>query len=922
VTTSAADPLLRLAPPPGLESDSYGDDLPSAYFAVPIDAAANLLEAREYEALPRPERLRKALSEQQSFLGGLLDPGLQAAVELRVIAEPDEKPPITVAVLGRCWDANEDQARARAKALAHQVRTALPRHVIAGQSVDSEQIERLLTPFDGRGPIDSALITKHELIARPARPDAKVGYYFSVVPFNWAETDWTNLYTALAGVTTRVVLSAALLPLSIPDAFAERLGTMATFYGRLAREDEREGGLYYGRQKLAPDAFAVDAEQVLRDFARRYSKRAFALRLQLSAEGQIPPGLLELLATSVSPSETSTTESPLERERAAAACEIRRARDEYERQLGDWNLAALDFRLFSGRPEIWDRPDPPPAELTTLCVLADAHDASCAFRLPIALDGTVPGFRVRRGQFGHVEAHMAEGPAITLGELPEGRGAVTVAVDSLTKHALVVGSTGSGKTTTVLELIRQLWLDHRIPFLVIEPVNSDADDYRRLLAEPGFEALEVITVGDEGLRPLRFNPFEVPQGVLVAEHIANLLACFKAAFGLWEPLPSIYQDALNLTYLDAGILASERANGEGRAWPTAVEFMQAMRKVTAGLQYAGEVRSNIEAASIRRAEQLAAGGSASAFLTTKANDIAGLLDHPVIIELKSLGSGDEQALMMALLLNAITEHYQAVRGASAKLEHLTVIEEAHRLLQRPEGGRGQEEAQAKEKAAEAFANTLAENRKYGEGILIAEQLPTKLVADAVKNTNLKVMHRLTAEDDRRYLGETMGFDESQMRYATRVLTGEGLIYGDEFPEALLMEVHPQMKASSPQPPETQAQPPFSACNACRAQCAYRGASLAMVRDPKLVDELQQTVRYLQRKDTASAEREEKWQRLLDSLRSRVRNFPALPSEEPGVADAAYCLFLHSLAIRRMNFSPAWPEAVARRLGIEEPAAAS
>ena len=282
----------------------------------------------------------------------------------------------------------------------------------------------------------------------------------------------------------------------------------------------------------------------------------------------------------------------------------------------------------------------------------------------------------------------------------------------------------------------------------------------------------------------------MPENVLVDEHVANLLACFSAAFGLWEPLPSIYREALNTTYRNAGILASERADRENRAWPTVVEFLRAMREATSNLSYAGEVKSNIEAASIRRAEQLTTGVAASAFFTDRPNDIGGLLDHPVILELKSLGSGDEQALMIALLLNAVTEHYQAVRGASPRLEHVTVIEEAHRLLQRPQGGGGQEQAQAKENAAEAFANTLAENRKYGEGIIIAEQLPTKLVADAVKNTNLKIMHRLTAEDDRDYMGETMGLDPSQKHFATRLATGEALVYADVLPEALQIVIRP------------------------------------------------------------------------------------------------------------------------------------
>ena len=552
-----------------------------------------------------------------------------------------------------------------------------------------------------------------------------------------------------------------------------------------------------------------------------------------------------------------------------------------------------------------------------LSVLADARDANCAFRFPVAVDGTVPGFKVRRGHFGHAEAYGTTEPAVTIGQLPDTGQPVTIAVRNLTKHALVCGSTGSGKTTTVLELLRQLWLDHQVPFLVIEPVNSDADDYRRLLDEPGFEAVELITVGDESLRPLRFNPFEVPQNVMVAEHAANLLACFKAAFGLWEPLPSIYQDALNLTYLRAGILSSERSTGEPRHWPTAVEFMRAMIEVTEDLGYAGEVKSNIEAASIRRAQQLATGVSASAFLTNQPNDLGRLIDHPVILELKTLGSGDDQALMIALLLNGITEHYQAVRGAASELTHVTVIEEAHRLLARPQGGKGDESAQAKEKAAEAFANTLAENRKYGEGMIIAEQIPTKLVEDAVKNTNVKIMHRLTADDDRKYLGESMGFDENQQRFATRLSTGEALAYSDEFAEALLVKVTPLGTAERLGVAEHSVAPPFLACDECRAKCEYRGAALALVHDTASVQAVADGVAALEDEDVPDDELPERWDHLLGILRTSVSAFPALPSAEPALSDAAYCFFLHALGIRTMQFNPQWPIAVARQLRVDE-----
>jgi hypothetical protein len=903
--------LLRTAPPPALRADGDVEAAPSAIFGIRIDAAVNLLEAREYQGLDREQRLRKALDEQRGFANQLLDPSL-GLVDLRTRVEPGAAVPLAVALLGRTWDSGADEGDA-AVARRDRLLSSMPRHLSASAIEDARELEGWVAPFGSKRTSESAMITRREMTAIPRRADARVAYYFSVVPFNWSDSDWTSLYATISACPVPLMLSVALLPVALPNEYSLLLTHFATFYARLAKEDRMPGGLYQGDRMLPPDAFAVDAQPVFEDYARRYAGQAFAVRIQVTAAGPIPVGLAEAIGAAISPGDVAQTH--LSGGRASSSYAIRRAESDYDRDLCAWNIAALDVGLLDGSPEIWERADPPPLPLAALCALGDARDASCAFRFPIAVDGTVPGFRVRRGAFGHEEAHVAEGPALRLGRLPGREAAITLSVNDLTKHALIAGSTGSGKTTTVLELLRQLWIDHHVPFLVIEPVNSDANDYRRLLNEPGLEAVEVFTVGDEGTRPLRFNPFEVPENVLVGEHAANLLACFTAAFGLWEPLPSIYRDALNTTYRNAGILESERATGERRAWPTVVEFLAAMREATADLGYAGEVKHNIEAASLRRAEQLTTGVAASAFFTDQPNDIAALLDHPTILELKSLGSGDEQALVIALLLNAVTEHYQAARGASPRLEHVTVIEEAHRLLQRSEGSGSRDQAQAKEKAAETFANTLAENRKYGEGIIIAEQLPTKLVADAVKNTNLKIMHRLTAEEDRDYLGETMGLDASQKHFATRLATGEALVYADALAEALHVGIKPELKASTPPPIPRHGSPPFAGCASCRAQCQYRGAALAMVRDARLVGEVSQLVRALEKRGSPSEEKEASWAELLGSLRSRVGSFPALPAKDPGLSDAAYCIFLHSLATQRMHFAPAWSRAIAERLGL-------
>lgn len=62
-----------------------------------------------------------------------------------------------------------------------------------------------------------------------------------------------------------------------------------------------------------------------------------------------------------------------------------------------------------------------------------------------------------------------------------------------------------------------------------------------------------------------------------------------------------------------------------------------------------------------------------------------------------------------------------------------MIEEAHRLLKNvPEGGEG---GNTRAKTVEFFCNLLAEIRTFGQGIIIADQIPTKIAPDTIKNTN-------------------------------------------------------------------------------------------------------------------------------------------------------------------------------------------
>jgi hypothetical protein len=141
------------------------------------------------------------------------------------------------------------------------------------------------------------------------------------------------------------------------------------------------------------------------------------------------------------------------------------------------------------------------------------------------------------------------------------------------------------------------------------------------------------------------------------------------------------------------------------------------------------------------------------------------------------------------------------------------------------------------------------------------------------------------------------------------------VYSDEFAEATHVTVTPALRPSAPGAVTPVPMVPFTACDRCRSQCAYRGAGLAMVRDPIVVSRIKDDVAALEVKGLAVKDIEGRWATLVGRLRAQVASFPSLPSAEPGRSDAAYCLFLHALAVRTMRYPPSWPAAVATRLGL-------
>jgi len=126
------------------------------------------------------------------------------------------------------------------------------------------------------------------------------------------------------------------------------------------------------------------------------------------------------------------------------------------------------------------------------------------------------------------------------------------------------------------------------------------------------------------------------------------------------------------------------------------------------------------------------------------------------------------------------------------------------LLSRVPAQTNEEMANPRGQAVETFSNLLSEIRAYGQGVIIADQVPVRLAPDVMKNTNLKIAHRVVSADDREALAGAMAMDEKQSRALTALEIGEAAVFsgGDDAP--LLVRIPLAKDALSPVPPNDDA----------------------------------------------------------------------------------------------------------------------
>ena len=344
---------------------------------------------------------------------------------------------------------------------------------------------------------------------------------------------------------------------------------------------------------------------------------------------------------------------------------------------------------------------------------------------------------------------------------------VYIPLKNLPKHAFLAGVPGSGKTNSMLHLATTLYSNFGIPFLILEPAKQE---YRALVNKPEMKGITVFSPSSGTKFLLHINPFQFPKKMALAEHIGNLKNVFDGAFSMDPPMPFLLDRAIERVYRNKGWLPYMLNNGD-LPYPTMGELYTTLEKILDETDYEGEVKGNLKSVLQVRIGSLLSREMGDVFDVPEST-IAPYdwLKRPAVIELEAMGSGPANFLTLmlsTLIRESLKMNPQPKEAKENGPRHVIFFEEAHNLIgpkAQKEGGEG---ADPKIAATAFIVKMLAEVRNLNEAIIIADQLPTAMAPEVIKNTSLKLGHRMTSQDDRQLLGGTMSADDVQLeRMAT------------------------------------------------------------------------------------------------------------------------------------------------------------
>lgn len=351
------------------------------------------------------------------------------------------------------------------------------------------------------------------------------------------------------------------------------------------------------------------------------------------------------------------------------------------------------------------------------------------------------------------------------------------AVD-LTSHLLIAGTTGSGKTQRAAVLLNSLPAD-RFQVIVIESAKRT---YRHLLRRQGVTK-RLFALGANGPSALRINPFFFEPGTSLKRH----LSIFSDALADLLPVEALIgpklREAIQHCYSRyEWDIETGRYRGKGEpVYPNMADLHIQVMAIAGALKYGPEMNSNYKGALLGRSQLFIDELYQDIFGWGGSQSLSELFgEDDIILEMDALPPSEAKmpSFVLSLLLERMRSWQQARKGAGGKPKRdlLIVIEEAHNLLEK-----GLEQPQSdREMGSGGFllkqiVRLLQEGRESGMGIVVVDQSPSSLADAVIRNTNTKMILRITDSEEAERIGATLGLTKEECRDLHDLEDGEAVV---------------------------------------------------------------------------------------------------------------------------------------------------
>jgi hypothetical protein len=333
---------------------------------------------------------------------------------------------------------------------------------------------------------------------------------------------------------------------------------------------------------------------------------------------------------------------------------------------------------------------------------------------------------------------------ITLGNVIQGEREIrpfSISLRDINKHIAIFASTGSGKTTLMINILRQL-LDRSIPWLCFD----FKQDLRHLTQNYPIKVLR--------WNWLRINPLKPPKGVDIQQWMMIIADIFAHIFGWFHASENYLLQYMNKLY--------EKKKGKG--YPTFREVYELMDSTEEKSRRFSEYRD------------VCRNRLASMLIVLKdvidceyGFPVEELLNYPVVIELDGLRRDEANFLLEFFLVYIFT--YRLANGHRGKIHHLICFDEATRIFFK--------KRQWKETTVELgqpFIEQVPQIiRDYSEGLIFAAQEPSIISHSVMANSNLKLVGFLGDGEDIETIERSLDLDEEERSAISKLEVGEWLV---------------------------------------------------------------------------------------------------------------------------------------------------